>query len=240
MRVGLFVTCLADLMRPSIGLAAWKLLERAGCEVVVPASQTCCGQPGYNSGDRPAAQSLAKKLLAEFEDCDYVVAPSGSCGGMIRTHYPELLSEFPDLKARVDLLCRKTYELTGKVKMVMHLFSSPFVGLDGSKKATYGIYCETKDQQPWASVSPGQKVKVTGKKETDKEYMTYSGWKGGEKYTTVEQLRAKQPEQLIHRAVKGMIPKNRLGRVLLTKLKVYKGDKHPHSAQKPATLKAAN
>ena len=85
-----------------------------------------------------------------------------------------------------------------------------------------------------------EKVKVTGKKETDKTFMTYSGWKGGEKYTTVAQRRAKQPEQLIHHAVKGMIPKNRLGRVLLTKLKVYKGPTLPHGAQTPATVKAAN
>jgi len=66
-----------------------------------------------------------------------------------------------------------------------------------------------------------EKVRVTGKKETAKEYMSYSGWKGGEKYATVEQVRAKQPEKLIEHAVKGMIPKNRLGRVLLTKLKVF-------------------
>ena len=85
-----------------------------------------------------------------------------------------------------------------------------------------------------------EKVRVTGKKETQKEYMTYSGWKGGEKYTSVERLRAAQPEQLIHRAVKGMVPKNRLGRQLLTKLKVYKGPNHPHAAQKAAALKAAN
>lgn len=84
-----------------------------------------------------------------------------------------------------------------------------------------------------------EKVKVTGKKETAKEFMSYSGWKGGEKYRSVAQLRANQPEELIHHAVKGMIPKNRLGRQLLTKLKVYKGDKHPHAAQKPAALKAA-
>jgi len=84
-----------------------------------------------------------------------------------------------------------------------------------------------------------EKVRVSGKKETDKTYMSYSGWKGGEKYTTVEQLRAKHPEMLIHRAVKGMIPKNRLGKVLLTKLKVYKGPSHPHAAQLPATRKVA-
>jgi large subunit ribosomal protein L13 len=84
-----------------------------------------------------------------------------------------------------------------------------------------------------------EKVKVTGKKETDKEFMSYSGWKGGEKYRTVGQIRTKHPEELIHHAVKGMIPKNRLGRQLLTKLKVYKGDKHPHTAQKPEALKVA-
>ena len=84
-----------------------------------------------------------------------------------------------------------------------------------------------------------EKVKLTGKKETDKEFMSYSGWKGGEKYRTVAQVRAKQPEKLIHHAVKGMIPKNRLGRVLLTKLKVYKGDKHPHEAQQPQVMEPA-
>ena len=85
-----------------------------------------------------------------------------------------------------------------------------------------------------------EKIRLTGTKETDKQYMSYSGWKGGEKRRTVAQVRAKQPEDLIHRAVKGMVPKNRLGRVLLTKLKVYAGPKHPHSAQQPDTLKAAN
>lgn len=125
MRVGLFVTCLADLMRPSIGLAALKLLELAGCEVVVPMSQTCCGQPGYNSGDRLSAQALAKKVIAEFEDCDYVVAPSGSCSGMIKAHYPELLSEFPELKERVDWLVGRTYELTDFLVNVAPLSEVP-------------------------------------------------------------------------------------------------------------------
>src|SRR5688500_2423673 len=101
MRVGFFVTCLVDLMRPRIGFAALKLLEAAGCDVVVPRSQTCCGQPGYNSGDRESALALARKVLAEFEACDYVVAPSGSCAGMIRTHYPELFSHEPAAEERV-------------------------------------------------------------------------------------------------------------------------------------------
>src|SRR5271169_5690532 len=88
-RVGLFVTCLVDLMRPSVGFAAVKLVEDAGCTVVVP-SQTCCGQPAYNMGDRGTAKKIARQTIAAFEGCDYVVAPSGSCAGMLAKHYPEL------------------------------------------------------------------------------------------------------------------------------------------------------
>lgn len=119
MRVGLFVTCLVDLMRPRIGFAAIRLLEAAGCEVFVPESQTCCGQPGYNSGDRASAQALARKVLGEFEACDYVVAPSGSCAGMIRTHYPDLFADQPAELERVQRLCARTYELTDFLVTVM-------------------------------------------------------------------------------------------------------------------------
>jgi large subunit ribosomal protein L13 len=95
------------------------------------------------------------------------------------------------------------------------------------------------DAGDFVVVINAEKVMVTGKKETNKKFMTYSGWKGGEKYRSVEQVRAKQPEQLITHAVRGMVPKNRLGRVLMTKLKVYKGDKHPHEAQQPQPLAPA-
>ena len=98
------------------------------------------------------------------------------------------------------------------------------------------VYTDHLDAGDFVVVINAEKVAVTGKKENEKEFMTYSGWKGGEKYKTVAQIRANHPEQLITHAVKGMIPKNRLGRVLLTKLKVYKGDKHPHSAQQPTVL----
>lgn len=108
--------------------------------------------------------------------------------------------------------------------------------LRGKNKAVYTPHLDAGD---FVIVINAEKVRVTGKKETQKEYMTYSGWKGGEKYATVKQVRARHPELLIERAVKGMIPKNRLGRVLLTKLKVFKGPKHPHAAQKPESLKAA-
>lgn len=108
--------------------------------------------------------------------------------------------------------------------------------LRGKNKPVYTSHLDAGD---FVIVINAEKVMVTGKKETNKKYMTYSGWKGGEKYTSVAQLRARQPEKLITRAVKGMIPKNRLGRVLLTKLKVYRGEQHPHAAQKPEALAAA-
>ena len=112
MRVGLFVTCLVDMMRPRIGFAALQLLEAAGCEVVVPTEQTCCGQPAYNSGDRESARKLAIKLLDEFESCEYVVAPSGSCAGMVRTHYADLAEGSEALGRRLAALSSRTYELT--------------------------------------------------------------------------------------------------------------------------------
>jgi L-lactate dehydrogenase complex protein LldE len=125
MRVGLFVTCLVDMMRPSVGFAAIKLLEAGGAEVVVPAGQTCCGQPAYNSGDRADAHALAAKVIAEFEGCDYVVAPSGSCSGMIRTHYGELLDDDTALAARAQALAAKTFELTDFLVNVLKLDKVP-------------------------------------------------------------------------------------------------------------------
>jgi L-lactate dehydrogenase complex protein LldE len=110
-RVALFVTCLVDLYRPTVGFAAIRLLEQAGCRVEVPRAQTCCGQPAYNSGDRATAQALARDVLAAFGGYDYVVVPSGSCGGMLRHHYPALFDDDPNLKARADALAGRTYEL---------------------------------------------------------------------------------------------------------------------------------
>src|SRR5216683_1806832 len=108
--------------------------------------------------------------------------------------------------------------------------------LRGKNKPIYTAHLDAGD---FVVVINAEKVVVTGKKETEKLFMTYSGWKGGEKYTSVAQIRARQPEKLITHAVRGMVPKNRLGRVLMTKLKVYKGGQHPHSAQQPAPLAPA-
>ncbi len=109
-RVGLFVTCLVDIIRPSVGFAAVKLLEDAGCKVIVP-SQTCCGQPAYNAGDRATAKALARQAIDAFEDCDYVVAPSGSCGGMLAKHYPGLFAGEPELAIRAERFAEKSHEL---------------------------------------------------------------------------------------------------------------------------------
>lgn len=111
MKVGLFVTCLVDMVRPRIGFATLKLLEDNGCTVSVPDGQTCCGQPGFNSGDRESGLTLARKYLAEFESFDYVVAPSGSCISMIR-QYHTLFSDDPALASRFKALGQRSFELT--------------------------------------------------------------------------------------------------------------------------------
>jgi L-lactate dehydrogenase complex protein LldE len=139
MRVGLFVTCLVDLMRPSIGFAALRLLEAAGAEVYVPATQTCCGQPPYNLGDRADTLPLARKVIEEFEGCDYLVAPSGSCGGMIRTHYADVFRDDPAWAARAAVLSAKTYELTDFLVNVLKVASVPGAGFAG--KVTYHDSC---------------------------------------------------------------------------------------------------
>ena len=125
MRVGFFVTCLVDLMRPSIGFAAIRLLELGGAEVFVPPTQTCCGQPAYNSGDRADAKALAAKLVGEFETCDWLVTPSGSCGGMIRTHYSDLFRDDSAMLGRSEALSARTRELADFLANELHLERVP-------------------------------------------------------------------------------------------------------------------
>jgi L-lactate dehydrogenase complex protein LldE len=125
MRVGFFVTCLVDLMRPSIGFAAIKLLEAGGTEVYVPPTQTCCGQPGYNSGDRAGALALATRVVSEFENCEYLVAPSGSCTGMIKTHYADVFRDDADMLRRSAVLGAKTFELTDFLVNVLKFDAPP-------------------------------------------------------------------------------------------------------------------
>jgi L-lactate dehydrogenase complex protein LldE len=118
-RVALFVTCLVDLHRPTVGFAAIRLLEQAGCHVEVPRAQTCCGQPAYNAGDRETARELAIGVLEAFGGYDYVVVPSGSCGGMLKQHLPHLFDADPNLRAKADALAAKTFELVSFLADVM-------------------------------------------------------------------------------------------------------------------------
>ena len=117
-RVGLFVTCLVDLFRPSVGFAAVKLLQDAGCVVEVP-SQTCCGQPAFNSGDRATTKAIARQVIAAFAPYDYVVAPSGSCAGMLAKHYPELFADDPNMEPKARAFADKTHELVSFLTDVM-------------------------------------------------------------------------------------------------------------------------
>ncbi len=116
--VALFVTCLVDINRPSVGFASVKLLEQSGCRVVVPDSQTCCGQPAYNSGDRKTTKQIAAAVIKAFKGFRYVVAPSGSCARMSRKHYPELFKDDPDLLLQAQELAARTYELVSFLKDV--------------------------------------------------------------------------------------------------------------------------
>lgn len=108
---GLFVTCLVDVMRPSVGFAAAKLIEASGCDLWIPQTQTCCGQPAYNSGDKASAQALARQTVQAFAGCDYVVAPSGSCAGMLKSHYPRLFAGDPAMEPKAVAFAAKVHEL---------------------------------------------------------------------------------------------------------------------------------
>lgn len=142
MRIGLMVTCLVDVMRPEIGFSAIKLLEAAGCEVVVPETQTCCGQPAYSAGNKPAALALAAKFLDEFEQFDYIVIPSGSCAGTIRTHYDDILADSPDLLQRYQRIQQRVYELTDFLTNVVKLETLPAVTPDAFRgRVTYHDSC---------------------------------------------------------------------------------------------------
>jgi len=138
---------------------------------------------------------------------------------------------------KVNLDQRKWHVIDANGAVLGRLAAQVADILRGKNKPVYTPHLDAGD---FVIVINARKVLVTGKKETQKKFMTYSGWRGGEKYTSVAQVRARHPEKLITHAVRGMVPKNRLGRVLMTKLKVYKDDQHPHAAQNPQPLAPAN
>ena len=136
-RVGLFVTCLVDLFRPSVGFAAVKLLEDAGCTVEVP-RQSCCGQPAFNSGDRATSREIAAQVIDAFAPFDFVVAPSGSCAGMLKIHYPELFRGDPNWQPRADRFAAKTHEL---LSFLFHVCGVRAVAARLAATATYHDSC---------------------------------------------------------------------------------------------------
>jgi L-lactate dehydrogenase complex protein LldE len=138
MRVALFVTCLVDLFRPTIGFAAVKLLEAAGCTVEVPRAQTCCGQPAYNSGDRATAMAIARQVLDAFEGYDHVIAPSGSCAGMLRRHYPQVFADEPAVLPRVQQLAARSWEL---VSFLVDICGMQAVRARWERRVTYHDAC---------------------------------------------------------------------------------------------------
>ncbi len=137
-RVGLFVTCLVDMMRPSIGFAAAKLIEASGCDVDVPLAQTCCGQPAYNSGDAKSTREIACRTIEAFEAFDYVVAPSGSCAGMLKKHYPELLAGDRAWEEKAKAFSGKVYEL---ISFLVDVRGMEAVEASFSGRVTYHDSC---------------------------------------------------------------------------------------------------
>lgn len=139
MRVALYVTCLVDLMRPAVGMASLRLLEAAGCDVVVPPGQTCCGQPAWSAGNRSLAASLAKKAIAELETYDYVVIPSGSCTDQLRNVYPRLLADDPAWAERARQLAERVFELSCFLADVLKQENAP---AEFSGSVTYHDSCK--------------------------------------------------------------------------------------------------
>ncbi len=136
--VYLFVTCLADLFRPSVAFDSIRLLEEAGCRVTVPTAQTCCGQPAYNSGDYGSTAALARQVITLLEPADYVVVPSGSCAGMICEHYPKLLEG--EWRDRAQDLGSRTFEITSFLSDVVKV-SRPARAHHAAPVVTYHDSC---------------------------------------------------------------------------------------------------
>jgi L-lactate dehydrogenase complex protein LldE len=168
-RVALFVTCLVDLFRPTVGFAAVKLIEDSGCSVDVPMTQTCCGQPAYNSGDRADARAIAEATIEAFEGFDYVVAPSGSCAGMLKKHYPGLFKGDAAWEARASAFSVKVFEL------VSFLFDVRGVRNVGARRETTVTYHDSCSglrelgirEQPRALLSSIEGLKLVEMKDAD-------------------------------------------------------------------------
>ncbi len=168
--IGLFVTCPVDLMRPEVGFASVTLLEQAGCQVSVP-PQSCCGQIAYNNGATKDARDIAWSVVKRFEHFDYVVAPSGSCAGMMQHHYPKLFKDDPR-KPAIDSFCGKVFEITTFLHDVLS-WTPPQANIDLSdRRVTYHDSCAglrelNIKQQPRALLKRCANVDVSEMPDTD-------------------------------------------------------------------------
>lgn len=138
MRVSLFITCLADQMYPEVGESVVRILHRYGCEVDFPETQTCCGQPAFNSGYQDEAREVARNLIRAFEHSDYVVSPSGSCTGMVHHYYPHLFKDEPEWAAKAEALVNKTYEFA---QFMVKVLGVTDLGIRFDHKVTYHPSC---------------------------------------------------------------------------------------------------
>jgi L-lactate dehydrogenase complex protein LldE len=136
-KVSLFVTCLADQFFPEVGVSTVRVLRKLGCEVDFPKLQTCCGQPAFNSGFADEARSIARRMLDVFDSSEHVVAPSGSCVGMVK-HFPELFAGDAELERRARDLAAKTWELS---QFLVHVLGRDDVGARFPHRATFHPSC---------------------------------------------------------------------------------------------------
>lgn len=167
-QVGLFVTCLVDIYRPSVGFSAIELLEKANCQVHVPESQTCCAQPAYNAGDQKSARHLAQQVITQFSEFDYVVAPSGSCASMLKKHYPDLFQQDPAWLLKAEKLAEKTYELMSFLVDICHMDQSDQISacVASHQTVTYHDSCSglrdlSIKQQPRSFLHKSAKISLT-------------------------------------------------------------------------------
>ena len=206
-KVGLFVTCLIDAMRPTAGMASVELLEAAGCDVIVPTAQSCCGQPAWNSGDRPAARAVATPFLDAFDDCDYVVVPSGSCGGMLSRHLVDLFADdaLPRHRQKALEIAAKTHELTSFLVDIMGVTSPPgrYQG-----KVAYHDSCSSLREMK-VKDQPRQLLAATGAEVVDLDHadtccgfggtfsVKYGDISGAMVNDKAEDVRAREPDVLV-------------------------------------------
>ena len=139
MKVTLFIPCLIDQFHPQVGKNVVRILKKIGLDVDFVDQQTCCGQPFFNAGYWKKAIPLAKRTIKAFKDAKVVVAPSGSCVTMIRTHYKELFSDNPDWLNQAQELSEKTYELS---EFLTHVIQVDDLGASYKGKVTYHDSCQ--------------------------------------------------------------------------------------------------